>query len=112
MFEVTVNYCKLTTLTIPTYSDIYYDIGASSTIVTYTAWTSSYSAECGSLTPVGTYQSDSSTIATSGSHIIYSTSTRRLTIRTTNFNLAGSYPITFTATATGITVTRDMTIYI
>lgn len=26
-FSVTLNYCKLTTLTIPIYSDIYYDIG-------------------------------------------------------------------------------------
>jgi hypothetical protein len=52
--QITFSYCKMTTVTTPTYVDLYYDLGATSLISTYTAWTSSYSASCGSFSPVAT----------------------------------------------------------
>ena len=92
-----MNKCKKTTVTVPTYSTVYYDRSSTAISSPFTAWTSSYATDCGNFIYTVTYY-DTNTgnytnVPASSNAITYTSSTRNLRVYTTKSSDVGIYTI-------------------
>eukprot|EP00347_Sterkiella_histriomuscorum_P011212 403373316 len=94
---ITLNKCKLTTTTYPTYNTVYYDKGTTAVTSTFAQWTSSLSADCGAFVYTVTYHdtitSNYTTVPSTTNAITFNSATRTFKVYTTKTAHIGSYQI-------------------